>query len=277
MPAIPPQPQTVVQGCTSCLPCFTTPHLPSVAAEPALCPTPLQRLTATASIFQQMTTLLVRPAAVRAAANMLDMANQLLAFRRQKTIDAAVLWLALTKYPHDEGKMYRAKHFASAAEVSQPTLATASKALDDDLKFTTELHLKMCEQWIAAGDSERRLAPESESANRGTKRGREESAAARSPSELAASLAEDAVFFPMKKKIHVDESQLVDDRTDIRIVADSCQPTPGQLQSVMLTKHCKKHLTMAKPCVVVPLRLCNCSFVSLVRPLQVYQNINIGV
>ena len=255
MLAVPNQFLTVLQGSSSYMLASATGQLPQVANKPTLCMAGLQRLTAIASKFQQKTTVFVRSAPVHAAANLLDMAKRLMPSREQKTIDAAVLWAALCKYPHEEHRLYRAKHFAGAAGVSNSTLSIASNKLLNDVEFTTALHMMMYSQWVAAGDSEMLLSSEPEPASRGTKRGREEDALASSPAEQvafdAASLAEDAVFFPMKKKIHVDGSQLADEHTGIQVPAYSCQPTSGQLLLVMLTRHCKDYLILQTTYVIL--------------------------
>ena len=250
----PLQPSTAVQGPPSYLLLSAQGQLPAVAVRPIDGMAPLQRMAAIASNFQQKTSLIVCPALVHAAADTLALANQLMPNRRQKTLDAAVLWIALQLYPHEKGRNPCARHFAAAAAVSASTLATVSNMLRHDIKFTTALHMEMYKQWIAAGDSERQFSPEPHPASRGIKRGREESA--RSPSEQHASddvsVAEDATFFPMQKKIHVGRSQLTDDCTGVQLPAESFQPTAGQLLFVMPTRHCKNHLNLALPHVVVP-------------------------
>ena len=217
------------------------PRNPATKLRPSTvdCTGALQRLTAIASSFQQKSALLVCPAPVHAAASVLASASQLTPTRQQKTIDAAVLWNALQLYPHERMQKLCAKHFAIVAGVSTSTLANVASMLSDNTRFTTMLHLEMYQRWIASGDSERQCSPEPQSAGRGIKRGREEGA--KSPSEQhassVASLAEDAAFFP-SKKIHVDRSCQADDHICIQFPIDSCQPTPGQLLLVMLTRHC---------------------------------------
>ena len=263
IPAERPHLLTVLQGSSYYMPGFAPSQPSQVANKPNVGMTPQQRMAAIASNFQQKTTVFVRPAPAHAAAHLLDMAKQLMPTRGQKTIDAAVLWAALCKYPNKERHLYRAKHFAEAAGVSSSTLSTVSSKLLNNVKFTTELHLEMYRQWVASGDSEVLFSSEREPASRGTKRGRDESALASSPPEQIASDAEDgAVFFPVMKKIHVDGGQLADDQTGIP--ADSCQPTSGQLLLVLLTRHCKKHLINAMTCVIVPDVICaNCVTVFL--------------
>lgn len=188
-------------------------------------------MTVIAIDFEKQSGDAVSPVPVHAAAGLLDLGKLAMPSRHRKTTDAAVLWVALKEF-HDT--KFCATAFASAADVSDSTLAKASKQLSDDVKFMTALHWEMYKLSMAAQDSERKVSREPEPLSRGTKRGREEGITAQTPSAPSASgaalLAGDPVPFPVKKKICAERSQLADGQTAIQTPPATCHLYSGQLQ-----------------------------------------------